>query len=330
MGSIVISIVMYAGGRMVLEATGNTDNLDAASFITYIAMFSQIITPAKAVTTTFYNIQKGIASAERIQEILNVEPEMEFIGNYPLEPGEFKSAIEFRDVSFSYGNEPVLRNISVRISKGKITAIVGASGAGKSTFADLIPRFIVPDCGEITIDGIDIQKIQLNSLRKLISIVPQQSILFNDTILANITLGDSVPDIKKAEYAASAANALDFIHQMEEGMYSMAGENGGRLSGGQKQRIAIARAIYSNTPILILDEATSALDSESERHVQDALQHLMKNKTAIIIAHRLSTIIHADEILVLSEGSIVDRGTHDDLINRSPVYKKLYDLYSNI
>jgi subfamily B ATP-binding cassette protein MsbA len=329
MGSIVISIVMYAGGVMVLNATGNSEGLDAASFITYIAMFSQIITPAKAVTTTFYNIQKGIASAERIREILKVEPEPDVTGEQSIDLKEFKDSIEFHNVTFSYGSEPVLKNISVKLSKGKITALVGASGAGKSTFADLIPRFILPDSGKITLDTVDIQQVPLHNLRKLIAIVPQQSILFNDTILANITLGDPNPDLQKAEDAAAAANALDFIHQMEYGMYTMAGENGGRLSGGQKQRIAIARAIYADTPVLILDEATSSLDSESEKHVQDALQHLMKDKTAVVIAHRLSTIIHADEILVLSDGCISDRGTHEELINRSTVYKKLYDLYAN-
>lgn len=320
LASIIIACVIWYGGNLVLGGS-----MAAELFITYIAMFSQIISPAKSFSNAFYNAKTGGVMLDRIESIIN-EPN-------PIQdhPGaevkkEFTHAIEFKNVSFQYEVKPVLENISLYIPKGKTIALVGQSGAGKSTMADLMPRFYDVNNGAILLDGKDIRDITLPSLRSLIGIVPQQSILFNDTVLNNIAFGDENPDEAKAIAAAQMANAHDFIMEMGEGYQSMVGEQGGKLSGGQKQRIAIARALYKNAPILILDEATSSLDNESEKLVQSALNNLMQDRTSIVIAHRLSTIQNADLIVVLENGIIAETGTHAELIQKDGVYKKLYEL----
>jgi len=320
LASIVIALVIWFGGRLVLS-----EQLPAEIFITYIAMFSQIISPAKSFSNSFYNLQTGVVMLDRIEEVINQPNPITEKGD-AKEKNEFSNAIEFKNVSFKYQVKPVLQQIDLNIPKGKTIALVGQSGAGKSTLVDLIPRFYDIESGVIQIDGMDIRDLKLDSLRNLIGIVPQQSILFNDSILNNIAFGDENPDKARVETAAKMANAHDFIVTMEDGYDSMAGEQGGKLSGGQKQRIAIARALYKNAPILILDEATSSLDNESEKLVQSALNNLMKDRTCIVVAHRLSTIQNADTIVVMNEGEIVETGKHADLIQKGGVYKKLYEL----
>jgi subfamily B ATP-binding cassette protein MsbA len=327
LGACVMVVVMYFGGQLVLS---ENQELSAPMFITYIAIFSQMIPPAKSFTNAFYNIQKGIASADRMHMILDAENDI------TDKPGagtidEFKSAIEYRNVSFSYrrGDEGfVLRNIDLTIRKGKTIALVGQSGSGKTTLADMLPRFYDPSGGEITIDGKPLTALRLASLRSLIGVVSQESILFNDTIAANISFGMEEASRADIERAAKIANAHDFIMQIPGNYEANIGDRGGKLSGGQRQRLSIARAVLKNPPILILDEATSALDTESERLVQDALNHLMANRTTLVIAHRLSTIQHADEIIVMNNGLIEERGTHTELISSGGLYKKLYELQS--
>lgn len=327
LGSIVIAIVMYIGGRLVLESSGTASALNAETFITYILTFSQLIAPSKAITNAFYNVQKGLASLERIEELLHRNESVKNTEN-PVSKTDFEKEICYKNVSFRYEKETVIDDISFTIPKGKLVALVGQSGSGKSTLADLLPRFYDVETGSIQIDGVDIRNMNLKSLRDLLGIVPQQSILFNETVIGNITFGADTVNRERVMEAAKNANAHDFIMELENGYDTNLGEGGNKLSGGQKQRIAIARALYKNPPLLILDEATSALDSESEKIVQEALNTLMANRTSLVIAHRLSTVRHADEILVLSRGKIVERGTHTDLLALGGVYAKLCEMQS--
>jgi len=324
LSSVVIVVVLWFGGKMVLS---DTPAIQASAFITYIVVFSQIIPPAKTFTQGFYSIQKGIASAERIFEILDAE---EVIEEKPdaLPICSFKKEIEYKNVGFTYDHEPVLKNINLKIKKGKIIAIVGESGGGKSTLADLLPRFYDVTEGELLIDGNNVKDVKISDLRGLMGIVSQESILFNDTFYNNIAFGKTGIPEEKVIVAAKVANAHEFIMQTEDGYQTNIGDRGVKLSGGQRQRLSIARAVLANPPILILDEATSSLDTESEKHVQQALNNVMKDRTTVVIAHRLSTIKHADEIVVLKKGEIVERGTHAELTKLNGVYKRLQDLQS--
>lgn len=324
MGIFVVSIILLYGGSMVLN---ETSTLDASGFLTYIIIFTQVLTPAKAISNSFSTIQRGLASGERIFKIIDTEPD---IKNLPdaKKIVEFKEAIDFKNVFFAYEKDTVLKNININIKKGKTIALVGPSGGGKSTISDLIPRFYDPTQGEILIDGISIKEYETESVRKLMGIVTQESILFNDTIFNNIAFGLINAQQEDVEKAAKIANAHDFIMNTEKGYQTEIGERGSKLSGGQRQRISIARAVLKNPPILIMDEATSALDSESEMLVQEALTNLMKNRTSIVIAHRLSTIQHADEILVIQQGEIVERGNHETLMKEEGVYNKLIMMQS--
>ncbi len=324
LGITVFVVILYLGGKMVL--TDKTMN--GSIFITYLAIFSQLIPPAKSVTTAYYNVQKGLASAERIEKITAApvtiqDPEK------PMQLLAFEKEIEYKNVSFAYtrGDEGwALRNIDLKIQRGKTIALVGQSGSGKTTLADMLPRFYDATDGTILIDGISIKELKLADLRKLMGIVTQESILFNDTVFNNIAFGMENVREEDVIAAAQVANAHEFILQMPQGYQTNIGDRGGKMSGGQRQRISIARAVLKNPPILILDEATSALDTESERLVQDALNKLMKNRTSIVIAHRLSTIQHADEIIVLQKAQIVERGTHNQLLLQNGAYKRLYEL----
>ena len=321
LGVIVLCTILYFGGRLVLENNG----LRGEELMAYIASFALIINPAKNISTSFFNIQKGAAALIRVEEILNT-PVLIDENTNGKNISSFNEKIEFQDVSFFYDNTIVLDKINLTVQKGKTIALVGSSGAGKSTLADLVPRFHDVTGGEVLIDGINIKDCSLHSLRSLMSIVTQEPILFNDTIANNIKLGK--PDATQEEiiYAAKVANANDFIIQKEYGYETNIGDRGNKLSGGEKQRMTIARAVIKNPPILILDEATSSLDTESERLVQDAINNMMQNRTSIVIAHRLSTIRHADEIIVLQKGKIVERGTHDQLLSQNGFYKKLVEM----
>ncbi len=322
LSSVVIIIVLWFGGRMVL-----TDDpaIQAADFITYIVVFSQIIPPAKTFAQGFYSIQKGIASADRIFDVLDAE---EVIEEKPdaVAISDFKKEIEFRNVGFKYDNDYVLKNVNLKIEKGKIIALVGESGGGKSTMADLLPRFYDVVDGELLIDGYNIRDLKIDDVRELMGIVSQESILFNDTIFNNIAFGNQNVTEEEVIAAAKVANAHEFIMDSENGYQTNIGDRGVKLSGGQRQRLSIARAVLANPPILILDEATSSLDTESEKLVQKALFNVMKDRTTVVIAHRLSTIKHADEIIVLKNGEIVERGTHSQLISQNGVYFKLQQL----
>ncbi|MCD4663947.1 MAG: ABC transporter ATP-binding protein/permease [Bacteroidales bacterium] len=322
LSSVVIIIVLWFGGKLVLS---DDPTVTAAVFITYIVIFSQIIPPAKTFAQGFYSIQKGMASAERIFEITDAEEVIEEKPN-AIPKTSFENEIEYRNVFFKYKNEHVLKNLNCKIEKGKIIALVGQSGGGKSTFVDLLPRFYDTTEGEIIIDGTPIIDFIINDVRALMGIVTQEAILFNDTVFNNIAFGKENITEEDVIKAAKVANAHEFISNMDDGYQSNIGDRGTKLSGGQRQRLSIARAVLRNPPILILDEATSALDTESERLVQDALSKVMSNRTSIVIAHRLSTIIHADEIIVLQKGEIVERGTHQELLDKKGAYKKLYDL----
>jgi len=324
LGTMVIVIVMYYGGSLVL----NSENeMTSQALIGYLIVFSQIINPAKAFSNAYYNIEKGLASLGRINEILDAENHIQDKENASV-PNQFKHSIEYKNVSFKYKDEYVLRNINLKVEKGKSVALVGQSGGGKSTLVDLLPRFYETLEGEILIDGIPIKDLNISGLRSLIGNVTQESILFNDSIFNNIAFGNKHASQAKVEAAARVANAHQFIMETGNGYQTNIGDRGGKLSGGQRQRLSIARAILKNPPILILDEATSALDTESERFVQEALVNLMKNRTSIIIAHRLSTIKNTDEICVLHEGKIVERGKHDFLIQQNGYYKKLHKMQS--
>lgn len=322
LSTTAMMVLMFFGGSLVLK---NASTLSSEAFIAYLVIFSQIIPPAKSLTTAFFNIQKGLASLDRIGYILDAEVTIkDKPGALPIDG--FREYIEYRNVSFRYNEEMVLKNINLRIEKGKTIALVGKSGAGKSTLVDLLPRFIEATEGEIMIDGIPVNDLKLYDLRQLMGIVSQRSILFNDTFYNNIAFGlDEAPE-SDVIAAAKVANAHDFIMENNNGYYSNVGEGGSKLSGGQQQRVSIARAVLKNPPILILDEATSSLDTESERLVQEAIINLMKNRTSIVIAHRLSTIKHADEIIVLEDGEIVERGKHDDLLKENGYYWKLHEL----
>ncbi|MBL4624045.1 MAG: ABC transporter ATP-binding protein [Flavobacteriales bacterium] len=325
LGIFIMIVILWFGGTMVLEGSDSPNALSASSFIAFIVLFSQIISPSKAITTAYYNIQKGAASEERIQQIITAERTIKDVEN-ATEITPFSTALEFKNVFFKYEEVDVLQDISFSLEKGKMIALVGSSGSGKSTIADLTPRFYDPYKGEITIEGQNIKSVSLHSLRHQMGIVTQDSILFNDTVLSNIAFGNPQATKEQIIEAAEVANAHEFIEEMEMGYETNIGDGGNKLSGGQKQRLSIARAILKNPPILILDEATSALDTESEKLVQDALNNLMKNRTSLVIAHRLSTIQNADEILVMDKGRIVERGSHFELITQNGVYKKLSDL----
>ena len=324
LGTVVMMVLMWFGGTMVLN---ESTHLSSQAFITYIIVFSQMIPPAKSFSLAYFNIQKGLASSDRINRILLAdEPIKDKPGARPIK--EFRDSIEFRDVSFRYEKEPVLMHINLKIEKGKTIAIVGQSGGGKSTLADLLPRFIEPTEGVVLLDGIPLDEYKIEDLRNLMGIVSQQPILFNDTFYNNIAFG--LEDVTREDVmnAAKVANAHDFIVHTPDGYDTNVGESGNKLSGGQKQRISIARALLKNPPILILDEATSSLDTESEKLVQDAIIKLMKNRTSLVIAHRLSTIKNSDEICVLHEGKIVERGTHASLMRKKGYYHRLQQLQS--
>jgi len=321
LSTMVIMVIMYVGGNLVLNGNGKMTPED---LIVYLTVFAMIIQPAKNITTAYFAIQKGMASIDRIDQILDAEETISEKEN-AIPVTAFNDSIEFKGVWYAYNNEPVLKDINLKIKKGQTVAIVGKSGAGKSTLADLLPRFMDCDKGCILIDGIDIRDLKIKDLRYLMGIVSQQPILFNSSFRENIAFGVKTADMEKVESAARIANSHEFILETDFGYDTLVGESGNKLSGGQRQRISIARAIMANPPILILDEATSALDTESERLVQDAILKLMKSRTSIVIAHRLSTIQHADMIVVIDEGSIVETGTHAELMNRPEgFYKKLH------
>lgn len=321
LGVFAIVCVLWFGGRLVLR----NSFLDPGDFIAYIVIFSQVIQPLKSLSSAFYNIRKGSASIERIEHLINEDVSIKEVSN-PIEMKEFKDNIEFKNVSFYYDDKMVLKDINLTIEKGKSVAIVGSSGAGKSTLVDLVPRFHDVTNGELLIDGINIKNYSIESIRNHMGIVTQEAILFNDTIANNIALGMDNATQAQVEYAAKIANANNFIQQKENGYDTSVGERGNKLSGGEKQRTTIARAVLRNPPILILDEATSSLDTESERLVQDAINNLMSSRTSIVIAHRLSTIRHADEIIVLQKGKIVERGNHMNLMAIDGFYKRLVDM----
>jgi len=323
LGAIIVSIIIYYGGNLVL---GNSPELKAEQFLGFLVVYASMIQPAKNFSNGITSVQKGTVAATRIFEVVDQQSLIQSKPN-AVKLEKFKEKIEFRNVSFAYDEDrTILKDINLTIEKGKTIALVGPSGGGKSTLADLVPRFYDPTSGEVLIDGLSLKDYELESLRQQMGVVTQESILFNDTIFNNIAFG--MLNVKEEDviHAAKVANAHDFILQSENGYQTTIGERGSKLSGGQRQRLSIARAVLKNPAILILDEATSALDSESERLVQDALNNLMKNRTSIVIAHRLSTIQHADEIIVVQNGSIVERGSHEALSNSDGLYKKLTEI----
>ena len=324
LGVIVIVIVLWYGGNIILSPEGG---LSASVFLVYLGIFSQVLNPAKSISKATYNIQKGAASVERIESVLNAD---EVIVEKPdaLPVTSFEKSIDLYGVCFSYENEPVLKDISLTIPKGKTIALVGPSGGGKSTLINLLPRFYDVDSGVVSVDGKPIKDLRIDDVRALMGVVSQDTILFNDSVLHNIALGEQTIDKERAIEAAKVANAHEFIAQLPEGYDTNIGDKGVKLSGGQKQRLSIARAVYKNPPVMLLDEATSALDTESERLVQNALENLMTNRTSVVIAHRLSTIRNADEIVVIEKGEIIERGTHDDLYARNGMYTRLCKMQS--
>lgn len=322
LGVLIFSSILFFGGKLVLS---EQFDLTGSLLLTYLGTFYNLINPTKSLSTSFSNMLKGTAAIERIEEILSTTNTIDDNPNgKSLE--SFSKAIELKNVNFNYDGIPILKNINLKIEKGKTIALVGSSGAGKSTLADLVPRFHDVSEGELLIDGVNIKDYSLKSVRNSISIVTQEPILFNDTIANNIRLGKQEASLEEIEAAAKVANAHNFITKKEQGYETNIGDRGTKLSGGERQRLTIARAIVKNPPILILDEATSSLDTESERLVQDAINNMMENRTSIVIAHRLSTIRHADEIIVLQKGEIVERGTHDELMRVQGYYYRLVQM----
>ncbi len=319
LGVIIFAVILYFGGRLVLS---DQYGLTGSLLLTYLGVFYNMINPTKSLSTSFSNMRKGTAAIERIEEILKTKNTIDDNEN-GKKLTAFNNSIELRNVSFSYDGVDVLKNINLTIEKGKTIALVGSSGAGKSTLADLIPRFHDVSSGELLIDGVNIKDYSLKSVRDQISIVTQEPILFNDSIEKNILLGKQDASKQEIEEAAKVANSYNFITKKEAGFATNIGDRGTKLSGGERQRLTIARAVIKNPPILILDEATSSLDTESERLVQDAINNMMQNRTSIVIAHRLSTIRHANEIIVLQKGEIVERGNHDELIKKEGYYYRL-------
>ncbi len=322
LGSLVMIGLVWFGGSLVL---GEQSSISGEEFMGFVIVFSQVLRPVQSIANAYSKVIKGAASLDRIEELIESKPTI-LNDKQAHEITSFDSAIEFKDVSFAYEEEPVLKGINFNLKKGKSIALVGESGGGKSTIADLVPRFYDVLSGAIEIDDIDIKKVEIKSLRNVFGIVTQESILFNDSVLNNIAFGTDTPSMERVIEAAKTANAHEFIMRLPEAYNTTIGERGNKLSGGQKQRLSIARAVLKNPPILILDEATSALDTESEKLVQEALNNLMANRTSLIIAHRLSTIQHVDEILVLQNGEIVERGNHQSLYDLNAVYRKLCDL----
>ncbi|CDS99599.1 Lipid A export ATP-binding/permease protein MsbA [Sphingobacterium sp. PM2-P1-29] len=322
LGVIMVAIILLYGGNLVLSGS---DEFGASEFIAYIAIFSQVMRPAKALTDAFSNIHNGIAAGERVLELIDTKSEVTDKPN-AKKVTDFKKAIEFQHVDFAYGEKNILKHINLIIEKGKTIALVGPSGGGKSTLVDLIPRFMDVTAGQILFDGIDLRDLDQESLRTMIGVVNQESILFNDTIFNNITFSNTSANQQEVENAAKIANAHEFILKTESGYQTNIGDRGAKLSGGQRQRICIARAVLKNPPIMLLDEATSALDTESEKLVQDSLYKLMDNRTTVVIAHRLSTIQNADKIVVIDGGQIVEFGSHTELIQKEGLYRKLIDM----
>jgi subfamily B ATP-binding cassette protein MsbA len=323
-GVIVVAAIIVYGGSLILKGQGGqADGLKASEFIAFVAIFSQVIRPAKAMVVALANIQRGQASGERILQVIDTPVE---VADKPgaTDLTQFSSSIEFKNVHFKYTDQVILENISFTIPRGKTIALVGPSGVGKSTIADLVPRFYDVSQGSISIDGTDIREFTMESLRSHMSFVTQDTVLFNDSIFNNIALGKPEATLEAVMAAAKIANAHEFIADTEDGYHTNIGDRGMRLSGGQRQRLSIARAVFKNPSVLILDEATSSLDTESERLVQDALKKLMEGRTTLVIAHRLSTIIEADEILVMQNGTIVERGSHYELTEiEEGIYRKL-------
>ena len=322
LGASAIVVVMYVGGSIVLN---HDQDLSAAGFILFLVFFSQILNPVKAITNSISTIQPAIVSGKRVFEIIDEEPLIKSKPN-AIKDIQFNNRLEIKNADFAYQDAFVLKDLNLDIKKGKTYALVGPSGAGKSTLADLVPRFYDPKNGGIFLDDIDIRDMDIESYRSLFSIVTQESILFNDTVFNNIAFANQSATMEQVKEAARVANANEFIDGMENGYHTLIGERGAKLSGGQRQRLSIARAVLKNPEILILDEATSALDTESEKLVQDALNNLTKGRTSLVIAHRLSTIKNADQIIVMKEGQIVEKGTHQELVNLGGLYRKLTDL----
>ncbi len=324
LGAVTLGLLLLLGGQLIFN---NEATLTAAEFIGFVVLFSQILAPAKSLSNSFSNINKGIASGQRVFKLIDQKATISSKSD-GLECSEIKDTINFKSVSFAYEEKQVLENINFEIPKGKIVALVGPSGGGKSTIADMVPRFYDPNEGEVLLDGKNMKDFKTSSLRKMMGIVTQESILFNDTVFNNISFGKPSASKEQVEEAAKVANAHDFIEKLDDGYDALIGERGTKLSGGQRQRLSIARAVLKNPPVLIMDEATSALDSESEKLVQDAIHKLMQNRTTLVIAHRLSTIQNAHMIIVIKEGKIIQRGTHATLMKEGGVYKKLTEMQS--
>jgi len=322
LGVLVVVLIVLYGGNLVINGS---NEFTPSQFILYIAVFSQVMQPIKALSDSFSGIHTGISAGERVLSLIDTKAELVDKPN-AIEITDFKDSIKIEGVNFNFGERQILSNINLEIKKGKTIALVGPSGGGKSTLMDIIPRFYDPRVGTLKFDGVDYRDLKVDSLRAQMGIVNQESFLFNDTIFNNIAFSNPNATLKEVEAAAKIANAHDFIIQQEQGYNTFVGDRGNRLSGGQRQRISIARAVLANPPVMLLDEATSALDTESEKLVQMALNNLMKNRTSVVIAHRLSTIQHADQIVVIDQGSIKETGTHQELISQSGIYKRLIDM----